>query len=775
MIAAKGHFESLVTLLARRSGRVHCLGVCGVGLAGLARLLHSLGFDVSGCDLSMSGSLCERLRAGGIPVIVGHDPAHLDAGVDWLIRSSAVNSECGELIAARAKNLPIFRRGEVLAALCGIYETLAVSGTHGKTTTTAMLAQVLRAAGQNPAYCVGGECPALEGVAGPGAGRVLVAEADESDGTLALYAPAVLVVTNVEFDHAEHFKDINDLCACFRIAAERAQKVVYCADDPMANDVCSAIPNSLGYGFSERAALRGTAFCETTQGISFHVSRMGADLGVLTLPLPGQHNALNAMAACAVALEHGIEFDVAARALAGFVTVRRRFETIANAGGIRIISDYAHHPTEIATVARNVVHLNASRRLAVFQPHRYTRTRAFCLDFPAAFNGVDELVLVPVYAASEQPVDGGTHWDLYKHFRTSGMRPMCAVSLDQAQQYFERHLRPGDVFCAIGAGDVEKIALRLGEAVRALSLPGLDNACDWVSELRSHANPATLLRADEPMAGHTTLGVGGTSDAYVETASVDEAARILRWCRARNVPVIPLGAGSNLLVSDLGVRGVVLRGRRGEFNTIGIDVSGLLLAGAGLRLGELITRAAEWGCAGLEFFAGIPGTLGGALRMNAGAAGKEMGPLVEWVRFLDADGVEQRVAGAELGFVYRDCPGLRNAFILDAGLRVDRGRPADISLRMGEQLQKRDWMRGLRSAGSVFKNPCGESAGRLLEQAGLKGVGVGGAWISEQHANVIVTGAGATASDVFVLIEMARRAVASLHGIILELEVRYLE
>ena len=775
MSGAPGHFESLCGLLARRAGRVHCLGVCGVGMAGLARLLQSLGFDVSGCDLAAGGPLCEGLRAAGIPVAKGHDPAHLDAGFDWLIRSSAVNPECGELGAAAARGLPLFRRGEVLAALCGMYETLAVSGTHGKTTTTAMLTQILRAAGRDPAYCVGGECPALEGVAGPGDGRVLVAEADESDGTLALYAPAVLVVTNIEFDHAEHFTLADDVRACFRAAAERAGRVVYCADDPGALEVCGSLPHALGYGFSGAAGIRAADFEETAQGVRFKVVRAGADLGALALPAPGRHNALDALAACAAAFERGVDFDCAARAMAAFVPVRRRFETLADAGGIRIISDYAHHPSEIATAARNVSRMSAGRRLALFQPHRYSRTRALGPDFPPAFQGFDELVLAPVYAASEPRVDGGTHWDLYGRFRECGMKPMCAASLGQAERYFERRLRAGDVLCAVGAGDVGLIASSLGAAVRGRSLPGLDPALDWVPALRRHAGPATPIRSDEPLAGRTTFGVGGAADAFAETSSAGEAGRILRWCHARNVPAIPLGAGSNMLVSDLGVRGLVLRARGGEFNACEFDGNGLVLAGAGLRLGELVARAAERGWSGLEFLAGIPGTVGGALRMNAGAAGGEIGRVVEWVRFLDPAGEQRLAKGSDLGFVYRDCPGLRDAFVVDAALRLERGRPEDIRGRVEEQLRKRDWMRGLRSAGSVFKNPGGETAGRLLEQAGLKGVRVGGAAICERHANVIVAGAGATASDVMALMELARSAVARLRGIVLELEVRCLE
>ena len=775
MSEGPGHFESLCGILARRSGRVHCLGICGVGMAGLARLLKALGFDVSGCDLEAGGALCEGLRAAGIPVAAGHDPAHLEAGFDWLLRSSAVNPECSELRAARANKTPVFKRGEALAALGRLYETLAVCGTHGKTTTTAMLVQVLRVAGRDPAYCVGGECPALDGVAGPGAGRMLVAEADESDGTLALYAPAVLVVTNIDFDHAEHFTGAEDLRACFRAAAERAGKVVYCADNPGALEVCGALPNALGFGFSASAGLRAADFEETAQGVRFQVIRHGGGLGAIALPAPGRHNALNALAVCAAALECGADFDIAARALAGFVPVRRRFETMADAGGIRIISDYAHHPAEVATVARSTARIGAGRRLALFQPHRYSRTRALGPDFPAAFEGFDELVLAPVYAASEQPVDGGTHWDLYRHFRARGMRAMCAGSLDQAERYFERRLRAGDLLCVVGAGNVGRIAARLGNAVRGRSLPGLDPDRDWVPALRSQAGPAALVRPDEPMAGHTTLGVGGAADAYVETASAEELARILNWCRDRNVPAIPLGAGSNLLVSDMGVRGVVLRARGGEFNACEFDGNGLVLAGAGLRLGDLVSRAAAQGWSGLEFLAGIPGTVGGALRMNAGAAGGEIGRLVERVRFLDASGAERSMTGPELGFVYRDCPGLREAFVVDALLRAERGRPADIRERVEKRLRERNWMRGLRSAGSIFKNPAGEPAGKLLDCAGLKGVRVGGAVVCEKHANVIVAEAGATASDVMALIELARRAVAGRTGIILELEVRCLE
>jgi len=778
---------------------VHLVGICGVGMAGLAYLLAKRGLRVSGCDLQRN-RLAEWLEARGIAVYEGHDPGHVAEGINWVIHTAAVSQYCPEIKAARARGLAVFSRGTVLPALLEDHVSVAVAGTHGKTTTTAFITQMLKAAGKDPSWCIGGEVKPLGGVAGVGNGGILVVEADESDGTLALYAPDVAVVTNIEFDHMERFGSVAEFENCFRTFVRRARKrIVFCADNSRAAAVCSAEPNALSYGLAADAHVRAENLHGDDSRQSFEVLKNGVSLGEITILVPGRHNILNALAAVAVGLEMGLAFEEIQMALAQVVLPRRRFERVADHAGITIISDYAHHPTEIAALVATARNLPHRRLLAVFQPHRYTRTLALGPEFPSAFDGVDDVVLVPVYAASEQPLKGGTVWDLYAHFRTrrrgsptanergageprsasSNLDSCCpgrcalASSLEQVWAYFSRRLRSGDVFLVVGAGDVEKIALWA-----AADLPRMDGQGAARQEGFSFpiagVSEATKLLRDVPLASLTTLKVGGNADLLAEVATVADLAGLLQWAHAAAVPVRILGGGSNVLVSDLGVRGLVVRLLGSEFRKVEED-NGIVRAGAAVRLAALLKWLEAGGWTGLEFLEGIPGTMGGAARMNAGAWGCELAACIAWVRCLGKRGEEHLLNRQELSPAYRRLAPLQDLAVVEVGLKLERETSEKIRARREAIAARRQWMRGLRSAGSIFKNPPHDYAGRLIEAAGLKGKCIGGARVCERHGNVIVTEDGATASDVRALIEIMRAEVASQFGVLFETEVEFFE
>lgn len=451
-------------LLGLGKGRVHLVGVGGVGMAGLAVHLVARGFTVSGCDAVVS-RITEWLAARGIAVQSGHDPSHA-AGADWLVRTPAVAADHAELGAARARGLPVFDRGEVLPALLDGRTSVAVSGTHGKTTTAAMTAQVLEAAELRPGFCIGGEVTALGGVAGAGEGKYLVVEADESDGTVALYQPTVAIITNVEYDHMENFDNPQDLFSCFDAFARGAQQVIYGRDDARAARIGGAARGAWGYGFSDDADIRAVEVEESGDSIAFGVVARGRQLGRVVLPVAGRHNAQNALGACAAALALGVPFGEIRQGLERFVPARRRFEKTYD-GRIMVVSDYAHHPTEIRALVQMARGLGR-RLVAVFQPHRYTRTRALGRDFPPAFEGVDEVLLVPVYEASEKRLEGGTAEDLQRHFDDSGrVTSRYLASLDKAWEYLRPRLRDGDVLLVVGAGDVERLAFRAADHFRS--------------------------------------------------------------------------------------------------------------------------------------------------------------------------------------------------------------------------------------------------------------------------------------------------------------------
>lgn len=441
-----------------RGGSVHMLGIAGFGMAGVATLLQGRGFRVTGCDL-VPNRISRWLEERGIPVAQGHDAAHLEPRPDWLVRSTAVDDRCVEVAAARASGIPVEHRGFVLPALLADRLSVAVTGTHGKTTTSSMVAQMLAHAGRAPGFCIGGEVTALGGVADPGAGEILVVEADESDGTLVLYEPDIAVITSIEYDHMEHFETEDALYRCFDVFGRSAKRLVYCLDDPRARAVCADIPGAIAYGFDLDAEVRGGEVECGAERVRMVAHLRGRGAVPVELPVGGRHNALNALAAMAVGVELDLDPLQMVDGLSRFRHARRRFEKVVDRDGVVVISDYAHHPTEIRALVSTAVRLPHERLIAVFQPHRFTRTRALGPDFPGAFEGVDETVLLPVYPASEAPLEGGTSDDLLGHFGAAGMKNVrLLASLDDAWNYLRPNLRRGDVLLVVGAGDVEQIA-----------------------------------------------------------------------------------------------------------------------------------------------------------------------------------------------------------------------------------------------------------------------------------------------------------------------------
>ncbi|MBI2441588.1 MAG: UDP-N-acetylmuramate dehydrogenase [Lentisphaerae bacterium] len=816
-------------------GHVHFVGIGGVGMAALAFQLKQKGFKVSGCDLR-ADELVTWLEGQGIEIRRGHDPSHL-AGAQWVVRTAAVRLDHPEIRSAAARGIPVLPRGAVLAALLQKFFSVIVCGSHGKTTTTAMLARIFAQAGRDPSFCIGGIT--AQGAAGAGKSNLFVAEADESDGTLAFYQPDIAVVTNLEFDHAEHFADLAELRACFqKMLGQVRRQIVYCRDDAQAAALCRDLAKGISYGltagghsFSSRAregvdsagchgvparggsAYGGTAaaiehgdwhavaIAEKAASISFQVWHGAKKMGLIKLPAPGRHNALNALAACAVAQVCGIGFDACQAALQTFQPVRRRFERISSSDEVLVISDYAHHPTEIAATLRNLPRLKRQRFFAVFQPHRYSRTRALRTEFAAALKNVDELILAPVYAASESAVMGGTHWDLYEQVRHAGqVRALAASSLEQAWGYLRTALKAGDGLLILGAGDVEKIGNWARAEIAQRGLQELDPAQAWAATLAKMPWEATIFKRSAPLAAKTTLRVGGAADILAQVSNEADLTSLLHWAHDNQVPFTVLGAGSNMLVSDLGARGVVVRlggqvfrqiyhgnswldDRQNNlvclggqvFRQIRREAETQVVFGAAVRLKELTGRLAADGLSGLEFLTGIPGTVGGALRMNAGAFGEAIGERVLWIRFLNPDGSAQVAAAAALAFGYRCCPELAGKIVIEAAFQVASSNQAKVRACMAEISKRRSRFDIWPSAGSVFRNPEGDFAGRLLEGCGLKGRRVGGARVAEEHANFIVTERGAMASDVRALMEIMADAVRQKFGVELKKEIVCLE
>lgn len=461
-----GWREILRQWIQTPGSRVHLMGVGGIGMAGVARLLAARGLRVTGCDSGTPRTL-EGLRAAGIPVVTGHDPAHLNEA-DWAIFSPALPRGHVERRTAEQRGVPLFRRGQALPVLAEQWKTIAVSGTHGKTTTSAMIAHILRTGGIEASWCIGGELPPDGEPAGVGSSDWLVIEADESDATLAHYYPEWAVITNIEFDHMEHFATEEAMVDCFRAFARQSRGgVIASAEDETACRIGRGAGGTT-FGLSLDADYRGEIMEAGPSGTRFTVETPGGGTETVWLPLTGRHNVLNALAALAVCDRCGIALADACGALRTFALPRRRFECVAEARGIRVVADYAHHPSEIRALIDAVRQAGAQRIWAVFQPHRYTRTRALGADFPPAFDGTAGVILTPVYAASEPPLAGGTSQDLFSRFQQHGEVPVVlACDLEDAADRVSARWQSGDWVLLVGAGDVESLGPLLKQRLMA--------------------------------------------------------------------------------------------------------------------------------------------------------------------------------------------------------------------------------------------------------------------------------------------------------------------
>ena len=617
-----------------RVKKIHFIGIGGVGMAGLAVLLKARGHEVSGCDLKPTPRT-RWLQAQGVGVAFGHSPDHV-VGCDELIVTPAVDAANAELLALPSDR--VRRRGEVLAEIVSSCDSIAVCGTHGKTTTSTWIARLLKLLGEDVSWCIGGETGDFP-VAGVGTGP-LVVEADESDGTLALYRAGLLVVHKCEYDHPDHFKTEADYFACYDAARAKAGAVVESESLP---PIAALEP-----------ALAG---------------------------LP-EHNRKNARAAAEVALRRGHPIDQIVPALKSIVgeLPDRRFERV-EAG---VYTDYAHHPTEMKCAVDMARRICRGRLRVLFQPHRYSRTKALLNEFPAAFAGADEVVLCPTYAAFEPSVEGGDIADLYAACRRAwegsaeAPRLYLAQSCNEAWCHAANCMAEADVTLLLGAGDI----IGLVPTIRAAFVDG-------------------RLRR------------------------MGDGTRI--W----------IGQGSNTWKSDLKL-GLEYVRTTGPANAPGATL-------------------------GVPWMVGIPGTIGGWVKMNAGAFGHSISELIRRVK---VDG--RWLTAAECGFGYRhsDIRGEIQDVEWSDELEVLRGQDEARAqfLARRRKFPAHTW-------GSFFKNPPNDFAGRLLESVGAKILRVGGAYVWSEHANVIVAGEDATSSDVLALARLMQKRVWHRLGILLEPEV----
>jgi UDP-N-acetylmuramate--alanine ligase len=444
----------------RKIQKLHFVGIGGIGMSGIAELLINLGYEVSGSDLKLS-PVTERLRQLGGRIYLGHSAENI-AGTNVVVISSAVRPDNVEVVEAKRLQIPVIPRAEMLAELMRLKYGVAVAGAHGKTTTTSMVATVLVNGGFDPTAVIGGRLNAFGSNAKLGKGDFLVAEADESDGSFLKLTPTIAIVTNIDREHLDHYADLGEIQSAFVQFVNKVPfygAAVLCLDDPNIQAIIPQVERRIvTYGTSNQADLVASHVEYQDFGTSCQVRYRGNPLGALHLRVPGEHGILNALAAIATGLELEIPFERIASALFSFQNADRRFQIKGKKGNILVVDDYGHHPTEI------IATLSAARRacdrriVTVFQPHRYTRTQALEEDFGRAFYHADVVLVLPIYAAGEEPIPGVTAEKLVDQIKKFGHRDAGYVrDFAQVQQILKEKLQEGDLLLTLGAGDVWKI------------------------------------------------------------------------------------------------------------------------------------------------------------------------------------------------------------------------------------------------------------------------------------------------------------------------------
>ena len=460
-------------------GPVHFVGIGGIGMSGIAEIMLKIGYSVQGSDAKASANT-ERLEKLGAKIFIGHDAAHVGEGVSAVVYSTAVKADNPEMKAARERRIPLVRRAEMLAELMRLQFSVAVGGTHGKTTTTSMIATLLDAGGLDPTVVNGGIINAYGTNAKVGEGDWIVVEADESDGSFLRLKSTVAVVTNIDPEHLDHYGDFDQVKRAFREFIENIPFYGFaavCLDHPEVQAMVAQVENRrlVTYGVNPQAEVRAAKLEMNADGATFDVvisPRQGEPLTLanIHLPMAGWHNVSNALAAIAVARELGVDESSIREGLGRFEGVKRRFTTTGVANGVRVIDDYGHHPVEIAAVLRAARQVASGKVVAVVQPHRYSRLHDLMSEFSACFNDADTVIVADVYAAGEQPLEGVSKEALVEGIRRFGhRRAMTLEGVDALPALVAAETEAGDLVVCLGAGDITQWAYALPQQLEALN------------------------------------------------------------------------------------------------------------------------------------------------------------------------------------------------------------------------------------------------------------------------------------------------------------------
>ncbi|MEW6002123.1 MAG: UDP-N-acetylmuramate--L-alanine ligase [Nitrospirota bacterium] len=452
---------------------IHFVGIGGIGMSGIAEVLHNLTYEVTGSDIRDSVTT-KRLKELGIKVYIGHRAENID-DAHVVVISSAISDDNPEVIEARRRSIPVIPRAEMLAELARLKYGILVAGAHGKTTTTSLISAILAHGGFDPTVVIGGRLKATGSNARLGQGEFLVAEADESDGSFLKLSPTVAVVTNIDREHMDFFKTIDSLREAFLSFINKVPfygfSIVCLENDHLRQLLPSIHRRYITYGFAPEAELRAVKISKEFLSVSFEVIYKDRNLGNFYLPLPGAHNVLNCLVAIGVGLELKMDLSSIKNALKEFAGIQRRFEFKGEAKGIKVFDDYGHHPSEIKATLKAAkeglsMRQNLGRLFVLFQPHRYTRTKDLLEEFSSSFGASDSLVLLDIYPAGERPLDGVSSEKLFQGIKNSGHNGVVYMRREDAVDHLISKMESGDILLTIGAGDVWKVGEEILKRLR---------------------------------------------------------------------------------------------------------------------------------------------------------------------------------------------------------------------------------------------------------------------------------------------------------------------
>lgn len=768
----------------------HFIGIGGIGMSGLARILTMWGYKVTGSD-AMESAQTQSLRAIGIPVVIGHDDPSFASLADIVVTNKrAAANAATELDAATAAGARIIKRGDLLGMAANERFSIAVAGSHGKSTTSGILSVALRTLEADPTFAVGAIVAATGTNAEPGNGEHFVVEADEFDRSFHGLFPNVAIITSVAFDHPDIYDDQDDYDESFVEFVRNIKPdgtLVIAGDDDGCKRVIESVnalrrPDLHVQTFGERPGLDWVLKGNST-------ARMLVDLAgnthTLNLRVPGKHNARNAVAAIAALHAAGFEVADAVRGVESFSGIGRRFEHKGEYNGVTVIDDYAHHPEEVTAVLNAArEHFDGKRIVAVHQPHTYTRTHALMDEFAASLDLAHDIVLMEIYGVGEVNEFNISSADMAaKMHKSVTLVDSVDGAVDAVKEMIGTDMNA--VVMTIGAGTVTNVGSLLVD----------DQPIEGKPKQEPVAKPGRIDRGtpgklgdldvmhDAPMSLYTTLRIGGTADCLVRAATPDELANAVIVAHEHNLPVTVIGGGSNLLVHDNGIRGMVIvarvPGARAD-SQVSIEQDGdtfRLVASAMVPSSWLGKLTVDRGIGGLDWLIGLPGQLGGALVNNAGAHGREIKDSLESIEILHLDGTRSTEDASWLQSEYRNSrlkseERPRRHIVLGASFQLNAensGLLNDLAAHHAEF--RRTTQPTGACSGSLFANPHNDHAARLIERAGLKGYRVGAMELSPVHANWMINTGGGTAEDAWKLVEIARASVRDSFGVDLTPEI----